>query len=149
MGATADPFCRMREPPHDHRRSGPRFELRHDLLDPALGLVGRPLEENRSILGSEDRGQQRDPAQVDPSVPQHLQEPGVLPAGPGHVDAQAGLGLREVEHLHAVGEHRRHGLPGVGPPGVDLGDVGDEVGLDPPRVLEQRGETTQKLVVRD
>jgi hypothetical protein len=109
--------------------------------------VGRPLEQNRSILGSEDRGEERDAAQVDPSVPQHLQESRVLAAGPGHVDAQPCLGLREVEHLHAVGEHRGHGFPSVGFPSVDLGDVGDELRLVPTDPTEDIGQAAQQLVV--
>jgi hypothetical protein len=138
----------MLEPPDNHSRAGPGFQLGHDLLDPTLGLVCGPLEEDLSILGSEDGSQQRDAAQVDAAVAQHRQEPGVRAAGPGHVDAQPGLGLREVEHLHTVGEHGGDGLPGVGSPGVDLSDVGDEVGLVTSDSAKDLGQAPQQLSVR-
>ena len=51
------------------------------------------------------------------------------PRGPSDPDAPVGLGLGEVERLHAVDEHRGEGASGVELSLVDLADVGDEVGL--------------------
>jgi hypothetical protein len=41
-----------------------------------------------------------------------------------------------MEPLRAVGEHRWRRLLAIEPPGVDLADVSDEVGLNPARPAE-------------
>jgi hypothetical protein len=91
--------------------------------------------------------QLRDPAEVKAALLQQLQEPRVLPGGARHGDPQVGLVLREVEHLGAVREHRRTGFPSVQTPGVDLGNVGDQIRLDVPRPGEDVGQAAQQLVV--
>ena len=71
-----------------------------------------------------------------------------MPAcGAGDADAHIGLGLREVQPLSTVGEHRRGGFTGVEPASLDLADVGDEVGLDAARVRDELVEAAQQLVV--
>ena len=54
----------------------------------------------------------------------------MLSGGSGYRDPEVGLGLGEMEHLRAVGEHRGRSLAGVESPLVDLADVSDEFGLD-------------------
>ena len=73
----------------------------------------------------------------------------MLPGGAGGGDAQIGLGLREMEHLGRVKEHRRRGRAGVQATRVDLGEVSDEVGLDASRLPQDLGEPAQQLVVRN
>ena len=73
----------------------------------------------------------------------------MLPCGARGRDAQVRLELGEVEHLRAVGEHRGRGLAGVEPARVHFPDVGDEIGLDAPRLAQQLGQSTEQLVVRD
>ena len=58
-----------------------------------------------------------------------------------------GLGLRQVQPLDAVGEHRWARLAEVEAALVHLGDVGHEVGLDAARVAQDRGELRQQLLV--
>ena len=132
--------------PRRHVRTGP--QLGHDLLDLALGLVGGALQEGLSVPGRQVRGQQRDAAQVNPPVAEHLEEHRVLATRPRHVDPQRGLGLREMQHLDAVGVHGGRGLPGVEPARVHLGDEGDEVGLDAAGLLQHLGQAAQQIVVR-
>jgi hypothetical protein len=52
-----------------------------------------------------------------------------------------------VEDVRAVDEHRRRGLAGVEASGLDLGDVGDEVGLDAAGLADEMGEPAKELVV--
>ena len=67
------------------------------------------------------------------AVPERLQDPRLLACRAGYGDAAVGLGLREMQALGAVGEHRREGLTGEEPSLVDLADVSDEIGLDAAR----------------
>jgi hypothetical protein len=78
---------------------------------------------------------------------EHREKHLVLPGGSGDGDAPIGLGLREVQLLRTVREHRGKRLAGVEPSLVDLADVGDEVGLDPTRLRHQLVEAEQQLVV--
>ena len=57
--------------------------------------------------------------------------------------------LREVKGLGAIGKHRRCRFAGVELALVDLGDVGDDVCLDPAGGFENLGQTAKQLVVRD
>ena len=64
-------------------------------------------------------------------------------------DAQARLRLGEVKALGAVDEHRGRGLADVEAAGVDLADVGDEIGFAVPGGRQERSKTTQQLAVGD
>jgi hypothetical protein len=61
-------------------------------------------------------------------------------------DAQVALRLREMKDLRTVREHGGRSLADVEPALVHLGDVGDEVGLDPPSVPHELGQAAQELV---
>jgi hypothetical protein len=52
-----------------------------------------------------------------------------------------------VEDLGAVREHRRCRLAGIEPPGVDLGDEGNEVGFDSPDLPNGLRQAPQQIVV--
>ena len=67
---------------------------------------------------------------MEPAVSERFEDRRVLSCSAGYRDAAVGLGLREMQALGAVGEHRREGLPGEQPALVDLADVSDDVGLD-------------------
>ena len=73
----------------------------------------------------------------------------MLARGARDRDAPIGLGLREVEPLGAVDEHRGRGFAGVEPALLDFADVGDEVGLDAARVGHELAEAAEQLVVGD
>jgi hypothetical protein len=137
------------EPPHQGRHVLPRGQLRDQLLDLPLGPMRRPPEKHLAVLLSEVRRQLGDPAQVKPPVAQHGKDHGVLARGPGHGDAQVGLGLREAQGLRAVGEHGGEGFMGVEASLVHLGDVGDEVPLDAARLGEDLPQAAQEIVVGD
>jgi hypothetical protein len=133
-----------------HRRSiRTRRDLCDQLLDLPLGPVGGPLQEIVPVLRRQVRGHLRDGGQVQTPIGQHRQEHRVLSRRTCRGDAQVGLGLREMEDLRAVGEHRGRSLAGVEPALVDLADVGDEVGLDAPGLPQKLDEAAQQLVVRD
>jgi len=84
---------------------------------------------------------------VKPAVPEHLEQDGVLPRRPRHGDAQVGLVLPQTQDPPAVLEHRRARLPRVEPPDLHLSDVSHALGLDRSRLLHERGELTEKVVV--
>jgi len=90
----------------------------------------RPLEEHRAVGCGQERHEPRDAAQLEPAIPERLQDLRVMACRAGYRNAAVGLGLREMQALGAVGEHRREGLTGEEPSLVDLADVSDEVGLD-------------------
>jgi hypothetical protein len=73
--------------------------------------------------------QKGDPAEVELPVAQHREENRVLARGAGRGDAEVGLGLREVQGLGTVREHRGECFAGVEASFVCFGDVVDEVGL--------------------
>jgi hypothetical protein len=58
-------------------------------------------------------------------------------------------GSDKCSRSNAVAEHRRAGLAGVQLPGVDFGDVRDEVGLDAARVAEDLGQAREERVVAE
>ena len=84
---------------------------------------------------------------MEPPVREHLQEHGVLTSGPGRGDAEVGLGLGEVKDVHAIDEHRWGGLAGIEAASLDLGDVGDEIGLGAARLAQKVGESAEEIVV--
>ena len=138
-----------RQLPHHRRNVRPGRDLGDQLLDLTLGPVGGSFQEPVPVLAREVRGQQGDRRQVKTAIGQHGQEHRMLPRRAGRGDAEIGLGLREVQDLHAVDEHRRKGLAGKEPSLVHLGDVRDDVGLDSPGLAHELGQAVEQLVVRD
>jgi hypothetical protein len=106
-------------------------------------------QQSRRVLASEVRDELADAGQMESTILQHLQDQRVLPGGSACADPQVGLGLGEMEDLRAVREHRRRGFARVEPALLDFSDVRDQVGLDPARVTEQRGQATKDIVVRE
>jgi hypothetical protein len=104
-------------------------------------------EEEVAVLWCEEWRELADAGEMEPTVGEHVQEHGVLTSGPGCGDAEVGLGLGEVKDFHTIDEHRRSGLAGVETSSLDLGDVGDEVGLGAPRLTEKVGESAEEVVV--
>ena len=85
-----------------------------------MGHPGGPIQHGVRVLVSEMRRQTGDPAQVQPTVAEHLEQDRVFP-----------------------------GRPGVQPPELHLTDVGDDLGLDSPRLLHELVQLTQKVLVSD
>jgi hypothetical protein len=90
-----------------------------------------------------------DAAQVQPPVPKHRQEHRVLPGRTRDGDPSVRLLFREVGPLGAPREQGMRGLAGVEPSGVDLRDVGDEVGLVVAGPVQDVEQATEQLVVRN
>jgi serine/threonine protein kinase len=64
------------------------------------------------------------------------------------MDPQGGLGLREMQHVDAVGVHRSRRLSGVESALVHLGDVRHQVGFDAAGLPQRVGQTAEHLLVR-
>ncbi len=133
---------------YDRRNVGLGRKPGHELLDLTLGLVRRPGQYLLAILVREMGREERDAAQVQPAVPEHGEEHGVLARGAGDGDTKVRLRLRKVQDLDAVKEHGRASFPGVQAAMVDLPDVRDEGGLDPSRLLGELEQTVEELVIR-
>jgi hypothetical protein len=127
--------------------SGRGRQLGDELLDLPLGPVDGAREEEVSVLRCEVRGDLGDAGEMEPTVREHLQEHGVLTSRPGCGDAEVGLGLGEVKDVHAIDEHRGGGLAGIETSSLDLGDMGDEVGLGAAGLAQKVGESAEELVV--
>ena len=122
-------------------------QLRNEHFDLPRREVRRPFEERLAVVRVYEWHEAREATQVEPAVPQGLQDLRVLACRAGYRNAAVGLGLREMQALGAVGEHRREGLTGEEPSLVDLADVCDEIGLDASGQADELGEATQQLVV--
>ena len=139
----------LRQLADDRRSIGSRGQRDYELLYLAARAVGRPGEKHGAVVHVDDGHEQRQPAQVEPAVAKRLEESRVGARSTGYRDAAVCVGFRQVQALSAVREHGWEGLPGEEPPLVDLADVGDEVGLDAPRLADEIGEPTQQLVIGD
>jgi hypothetical protein len=73
----------------------------------------------------------------------------MLPRGARRGDSQPGLGLREMKPFRAIHEHAGRRLARVELSRVDLGDVGDEIRLAAPRLLQKLGQAPKELMVRE
>jgi hypothetical protein len=125
------------------------LQLADELPDLAVGYPGSPPEQRLRVLAGQVRSQPGDPAQVQPAVAQHVQQGRALAGGPGHGDAQVGFVRAEGEHTPPVLEHRRADFVGVQPAPLDLADVGDDVGLAPPRLPHELGQLMEKVLVSE
>jgi hypothetical protein len=102
-----------------------------------------------AVVDREVSCQARNRADVEPAVGDHLQEHRVVAGGPRCGDPHVGLGLGQMEHPGAVGEHGRAGLAQVETPRVHLADVREELRFGPPTTVQELGEAGQQCVVRD
>ncbi len=71
----------------------------------------------------------------------------MLASHPGGGSPEIGLGLGEMKAFRAVDEHGRKGLARVEPSSLHLADVGDEVGLGPAGLAEEKREPAKEVVV--
>ena len=108
-----------------------------------------PREDRLAVLRGEQRHEERHPGEVEPSVAEHREQPGVPARGACDRDAPIGLGLRKVKGLGSIDEHGREGLAREKTTLVGLADVGDEVGLDAARLVDELVQSPQQLVVGD
>ena len=130
-------------------RVRPWRQLGHQLQGLQLRAVHRAPQHGVEVIDRAVRGQPGDGVEVQSSVGQHGEQDRMATRGAGDGDAQVGLPLREVEAFPAVREHGRTRLAKVEPAAVDLGDVQDEVDLDPPRVGDHGRETAEQVIVRE
>jgi hypothetical protein len=84
---------------------------------------------------------------VHAAVAEPVEQSLVAPSRARDGDAPVGLGLGQVEHLCAIGEHRREGVPAEESALLDLSDVRDEVGLDAAVLGDELGEPVDQHVV--
>ena len=95
------------------------------------------------VVARQKRDEARQAAQVKPTVAKRLEHGGVLASRARDGDPAIRLGLREMQGLGAVGEHRREGSTGEEPPLVDLADVSDQLRLDALRPSDEVGEAAE------
>ena len=105
----------LRELPDHEGTSGRGASSATRCFDLARGEVRGTLEERRAVVRGQKRHEPREATQVEPAVPERLQDLRVLARRAGNGDAAVGLGFREMQALGAVGEHRREGLTGEEP----------------------------------
>lgn len=147
--------CRRRQPPlRQLPDAAGRVRKGCERADQPLDLPPRPVRRAleqalpcRGLQAREHWRELRRPAQVQAPVGQHREQDRMPPRRAGHRDPQVRLVLGEVERPGAVREQRRERLPGVEPPLVHLGELRDQLGLDPPRLPDAPREPPQQLVV--
>jgi hypothetical protein len=83
----------MGELPHQGWRVRSRGQPSHELLDLTLRTVGGSGQDDVPVLGRQVRRQERDAAEVKPSLSQQGEDHRVFAGGTGRGDAQIGLGL--------------------------------------------------------
>jgi hypothetical protein len=89
-----------------------------------------PLEQLDVVLRRQVRCQQLHTAQVELAPAQALEQERIGLRGPRGQDPVISRGLREVQHLGAVGDHRGATLLEVELASFDLGEVGEQLRLD-------------------
>ena len=129
----------LRELPYKRSDCWLRRTVGQQLLDLTLALVPRAIEEFHVILWREMRREQREPRPVNFSPADPFQHERVRATQAGRADPLKGRSFGEVEHLHAVLEHRREALSDVEPTRVDLSKVRQKIGLE---VSVSRDSTT-------
>ncbi len=75
------------------------LKLHQQLFDLPLGAVSGPLEQLVSVARSQVRNELPDPAQVDASIGEHLEELWVFAARAGDADAEIRLVFGEMKHV--------------------------------------------------
>ena len=93
------------------------------------------------------RGEAGEGAQVQPSIAEGGRQRRVFTRGTRGGDAQVRLGLGEAQPQGAVDEHRGAALARVEAPGVDLGEMEDEIDLGGARARHDRRGTVEENVV--
>ena len=77
------------------------------------------------------------------TIPEHQKEHRVFPRRASHGDAEIGLGLRKVQNLGAIHEHRRASLASKEPAMIHFTDMRNQIGFDPPRLLHDLRQTVE------
>ena len=107
----------------------------------------RPLQKSHAVIRRNEWREKREAAEVHSTVPERREQLRLSPCGARDGDAAIGPGLREVQGLGAVSEHRRESLMGVESALIGFANVRDEVGLDASRLGDERCEAKEQLVV--
>ena len=93
------------------------------------------------------RSEPLDAAQVKLTIAEHFQELRMLPRRPRDRDPQIRFRLGQMKHFSAVTKHRRAGLASIQPARFHFADVRDEVGFDPPRLMQELRQTSKQLII--
>ncbi|HEU4798697.1 MAG TPA: hypothetical protein VFT63_07195 [bacterium] len=78
------------------------------------------------VLGPEVRNQQSYCREVYGPIAEQIEDDGIFSSSPGCLDTAIGGILGEMEHLHAISEHRRTAFSEIQLSLVQDGEVGDE-----------------------
>jgi len=95
---------RFRQLPDRGGHIRPRGKRRHQVLDGALALVARRIEDLTLILRRQVRGQQPDGGQRQSSLSQQIEQDGKAPRGARCLDTAVRRVFGEVQDFGAVGE---------------------------------------------
>ena len=74
---------------------------------------------------------------------EHLQNHRKPARSPCDGDSEISLGLGEAQDVDAVDVHTGAGLAQEKLPAVDFADMGDQLGLDSPRLREEKRQTSK------
>jgi hypothetical protein len=89
-----------------------------------------------------------DSAQVKTAIGEHLEKHRILARRTCYFDPKIGLVLREIQNFRTILEHRRNARRVESPP-VRFSDVGHELGFNAAGFLQECGQTSKQLVIRD
>jgi hypothetical protein len=84
---------------------------------------------------------------MQPTIREHFEQDRMLASSLGHGDPKLTFAFGEVEDVSTVEKHRRGRVAGVQPPGVHLGEVGDQRGLDAAGLAKDSVEAGEDFVV--
>jgi hypothetical protein len=138
---------RLGELPDEGRGVRPGVRSRHELLDLAPRLALRMGEKILVVLRGEVRREQAHRGEMKRTLQEHLEDDGVLAHGPGRFYPAVRGVLGQAQHLRAVREQGRASLAEEQAAGVDLGEVGHEVGCRLSLALGEFLRAGEQLVV--
>jgi hypothetical protein len=104
-------------------------------------------EQRLAVVIAKMRRQLGDRAQVQPPVGQHGQDAGEPPRHPRDRDAEKGLRLGKAESRSRIHEHRLTRLTAIEPSPVDLGQMPDELRLDPPSAPDDLLQPREQCII--
>ena len=122
--------------PLTNRRRNIRFrsQLGNELFELTFALV-RGSGQDVFVVGvTQVLGQHSDTAQVKTSVLEHRKDHRILAGQTSCGDAPISFPFRQMQHIHAVVNHRRRSFASIESTRIDFGDVCDKNPLDTSRL---------------
>jgi hypothetical protein len=105
----------------------------------------RCLDQLLAVLRRERRREHADRGQMQLAAAHDFHELWKPPHRARRLDPLVGNALREVQHPLTPGEHRGATLLEIEPPGIDFGEMGEELGLDRVPALDQLPDSREEL----